>query len=146
MSVIEKANILLVDDTPNNLILLEDILNSAAYHLVKATSGRKALEHLLSANFDVILLDVIMAELDGFETARRLRQRQSKQTPIIFMTALELDKEELAQGKLVGGVDYVFKPFDFDLLKSKVSGLVDLSKRTRRLVQTQNAHADATAE
>ncbi|MBI3804185.1 MAG: response regulator [Nitrospirae bacterium] len=143
MSAEEKINILLVDDQPNNLILLEDILQSPEYHLVKAYSGKEALRHILKINFAVILLDIMMPDLNGFETARLIRQRrQSRQIPIIFITALDQDQ---ATGHSLGVIDYLSKPFDIDILKSKVSGFVDLYKRAQQAEQERKARADAEA-
>lgn len=130
----EKINILLVDDKPNNLILLEAILDSPEYRLVKASSGREALKHLLNEDFTLILLDVMMPGLDGFETAEIIRQRpQSRNTPIIFITAMDPDEEAMLKADSVGAVDYFFKPFDSDLLRAKVSLFVDLHKKNRLL-------------
>jgi response regulator RpfG family c-di-GMP phosphodiesterase len=130
----EKVNLLLVDDRPNNLILLEAILDSPDYHLVKAFSGKEALKHLLRDDFALILLDIMMPEMDGFETAKLIKQRsQSKDIPIIFITAMEPDQETMFKANSVGAVDYLFKPFDSDMLKSKVSVFVDLYKKNRLL-------------
>lgn len=129
MSPEEKINILLVDDKPNNLILLEAILDSPDYHLVKASSGKEALKYLLHEDFALILLDVMMPELDGFETAKLVRQRgQSKDIPIIFVTAMDPDEEAMFKGYSVGAVDYLFKPFDSDILKAKVSAFVYIKR------------------
>lgn len=124
----------MVDDNPNNLILLEVILESPEYHLVKASSGKEALKYLLTDDFAVILLDIMMPELDGFETATLIKQRdQSKDIPIIFITAMDPDEKAILRGYSVGAVDFIYKPFDSDLLKVKVSAFVDLYKRTRLL-------------
>lgn len=134
MSPEEKIKILIVDDRPNNLMLLEAILESPDYHLVKATSGTEALRHLLKEDFAVILLDVMMPELDGFETAKLIRRRdQSRDTPIIFITAMDPDEQATFKDDSVGAVDYFFKPFDSDLLRAKVSLFVDLYKKNRLL-------------
>lgn len=134
MSPEEKINILLVDDKPNNLMLLEAILDSPEYRLVKASSGGEALKHLLNEDFALILLDVMMPELDGFETAKLIRRRdQSSDTPIIFITAMDPDDEAVFKGYSVGAVDYLFKPFDSDFLKAKVSTSIDLYKKSRQL-------------
>ncbi|NKE72938.1 response regulator [Candidatus Manganitrophus noduliformans] len=133
MSFEEKINILLVDDKPNNLMLLEAILESPEYHLVKAASGMEALKYILKEDFAVILLDVMMPEMDGFETAKRLKQRdQSKDIPILFVTAMD-PEEAMFKADLSGAVDYLFKPFDSDTLRSKVALFVDLHKKNRLL-------------
>lgn len=140
MRLEEKINILLVDDKPNNLILLEAILDSPEYHLVKATSGKEALEHLLHDDFALILLDVMMPEMDGFETARRIKQRDgSKEIPIIFITAMDQDEEIKVKAYSVGAVDYIFKPFDTLVLQTKVSIFADLYKRNRLLWRKKTA-------
>ena len=108
----EKINILLVDDHPQNLLSLEALLDSPDYHLVKAHSGKEALKHLLKEDFALILLDVRMPDLDGLETAKLIKQReQSKYIPIIFLTALQQDEQQLFEGYSAGAVDYVLKPF-----------------------------------
>jgi len=123
-----------VDDRPNNLFLLKAVLASPDYRLVKATSGKEALKLLLNEDFALILLDIMMPELDGFETAALIKQRdQTKDVPIIFITAMEQDEEAVFKGYSVGGVDFIYKPFDSDLLKAKVSTFVDLYKRSRLL-------------
>lgn len=139
----EKINILLVDDRPTNLALLETVLDAPQYRLVKASSGEEALRHLLNADFAVILLDVMMPELNGFETATLIKQRrQSMHIPIIFITGLEV--ETLAKD-WVGPVDYISKPFDTEILKSKVSAFIDLYKRNRQLKQKQKGRNGAEA-
>src|SRR5437763_13448678 len=104
----EKVNILLVDDQPHNLLALESILDEMGENLVKADSGRAALRALLDREFAVILLDVQMPELDGFETAMLVRQRdKSHDTPIIFLTALSHSEENVFRGYELGAVDYI---------------------------------------
>lgn len=144
MSSEEKINILLVDDRAPNLLSLEAILASPDYHLVKANSGREALKHVLEQDFAVILLDVRMPDLDGFETARLIKQRdQSKHIPIILLTAINQDDEHLFKGYSVGAVDYVLKPFNPRILKSKVAVFADLYRKSRQLLQEQEARANA---
>lgn len=124
-----KAHILLVDDLAQNLLALEAILSGLGQHLVKAQSGREALKHLLDTDFAVILLDVHMPELDGFETAKLIRQRdKSRHTPIIFLTAIDKSDERVFQGYAVGAVDYLFKPFVPEVLRAKVAVFVELFK------------------
>src|SRR6187549_252552 len=111
----ETVNILLVDDQPNNLLALESILADTGQNLVRAESGKKALKHLLEDEFAVILLDVQMPEMDGFETATLIRQRErSRDTPIIFLTALSRSETNVFRGYELGAVDYIFKPFNAD--------------------------------
>lgn len=141
-----QINILLVDDHPSNLVALEAILDSPTYHLIKAVSEREALKHILDHDFAVILLDVQMPEVDGFETARLIKQRdKSKHTPIIFLTALSRDEDQIFKGYSAGAVDYVLKPFNPDILKAKVSVFVELYIKNWQLWQEQSARAEAEA-
>lgn len=131
MSFEPTANVLLVDDHPENLIALEAILGGLGQNLVKATSGAKALRSLLHHDFAVILLDVQMPEMDGFETATLIRQRErSRNTPIIFLTAFSTNDELMVKGYSLGAVDYLFKPINPAILTSKVSVFVELFKKT----------------
>lgn len=146
MNLQEKINILLVDDHPQNLLSLEALLDSPDYHLVMAHSGKEALKHLLREDFALILLDVRMPDLDGLETAKLIKQReQSKCIPIIFLTALHQDERQLFEGYSVGAVDYVLKPFNPLILRSKVSVFVDLYKKNRKLLQEQKERLNAEA-
>ena len=127
----EQVNILLVDDHPENLLALESILVDPRYHLVKAHSGSEALKAVLSRDFAVILLDVHMPGLDGFETAAMIKKRErSKHIPIIFLTAINKADQYIFKGYSVGAVDYVFKPFEPEILKSKVAVFVELHHKT----------------
>ena len=127
----EKVNILLVDDEPANLAALEAILGDLGENLIKAASGREALRRLLKQDFAVILMDVRMPEMDGFETALLIRERQrSTYTPIIFLTAAHRDETHVARGYSLGGVDYILKPFEPEILRSKVGVFVELARKT----------------
>jgi signal transduction histidine kinase len=129
-----RASILLVDDRPENLLTLEAVLADLDQHLVKASSGREALKHLLDREFAVILLDVQMPEMDGFQTAALIRSRpKSRHTPIIFLTAINKSESHVFQGYSVGAVDYVFKPFVPEVLRSKVATFVELAKKQEEL-------------
>ncbi len=131
-----KANILLVDDHPENLIALEAILDRLGQNLVKAHSGKEALRCLLHQDFAVILLDVQMPEIDGFETATLIRQRErSRSTPIIFLTAFSTSDNLVFKGYALGAVDYLLKPIDPVILASKVTVFVDLFKKTMEVQQ-----------
>ena len=133
----DNVNILLVDDQPNNLLALESILEQGGWNLVKAHSGRAALRHLLETEFAVILLDVQMPEIDGFETATLIREREkSRDTPIIFLTALSRSETNVFRGYELGAVDYIFKPFHTEILRSKVNVFVELFRR-REAVKRQ---------
>jgi PAS domain S-box-containing protein len=126
----DRVNILLVDDQPNNLLALESILAELGENLVCAESGSAALRHLLQKDFAVILLDVQMPDLDGFETARLVRERdRSRDTPIIFLTALSRSETHVFRGYELGAVDYISKPFHPDILRSKVSVFVELFRK-----------------
>jgi PAS domain S-box-containing protein len=129
-----RASILLVDDRPENLVALEATLAPLDCELVTATSGAEALRHLLDGDFAVILLDVQMPELDGFETARYIKQRErTRDIPIIFVTAISKEREHVFRGYEAGAVDYLFKPYDPELLRSKVAVFVELWRAGRRL-------------
>jgi signal transduction histidine kinase len=129
-----KVNILLVDDHPENLLALEALLGDLGQNLVRAGSGSEALKHLLQDEFAVILLDVQMPEMDGFETAALIRAREkTRHTPLIFLTAINKSESHVSRGYSTGAVDYVFKPFVPETLKSKVATFVELSKKRKEL-------------
>jgi len=133
----EQINILLVDDQPANLLALESILGDLGLNMVKAGSGREALRALLDEEFAVILLDVQMPDLDGFETASLVRERdKSHHTPIIFLTALSRNETNVFRGYELGAVDYIFKPFHPEVLRAKVSVFVELF-RQREAIKRQ---------
>lgn len=134
-----KANILLIDDRVENLIALEAILSRLGQNLVTARSGEEALRCLLNQDFAVILLDVQMPGMDGFETASIIRQRgRSQHTPIIFVTAFSTDDQWQMKGYALGAVDYLLKPINSEILISKVSVFVELFKKTEE-IQRQSA-------
>ena len=129
MSESDAAGILLVDDRPENALALESILEPLGQDLVRADSGEQALKQLLRRDFALILLDVQMPGLDGFETARHIKSRQrSRHIPIIFMTANDREEEDALRGYSVGAADYILKPFHPDILRSKVSVFLDLHR------------------
>jgi PAS domain S-box-containing protein len=128
------ANVLLVDDRPENLLALEAILEPLGQTLLYANSGEDALRRLLRYDVAVILLDVQMPELDGFETARLIKQRErTSHVPIIFVTAISKDEEQVFLGYSAGAVDYVFKPFNPDVLRSKVAVFIELHEKNEQL-------------
>ncbi|HZR45300.1 MAG TPA: response regulator, partial [Candidatus Manganitrophaceae bacterium] len=136
----EKINILLVDDHPENLLALEAVLDAPHYHLIKANSGKEALKWLLDEEAAVILLDVHMPILDGFETAALIKEREkTRHIPIIFLTAVNKADRYIFKGYNVGAVDYILKPFDADILKSKVKVFVDLYLKTEQLKNREAA-------
>ncbi|HEV2592799.1 MAG TPA: ATP-binding protein [Gaiellaceae bacterium] len=129
------ASLLLVDDRQENLLTLRAILEPLGHELVTATSGGQALRTLLKRDdFAAILLDVQMQDMDGFEAAAVIKQRRSTSTiPIIFLTALSKDQEQVVRGYEVGAVDYVFKPFNPEILRAKVQVLVELWEKTQQV-------------
>ncbi len=125
------ANILLVDDQEENLLVMEAMLSDLGQNIVKAGSGKEALEHLRAQDFALVLLDVHMPGLDGFETAAMIRRNErSRRTPIIFMTAFMQDPPHVQRGYSAGAVDYIFKPLHAEALRVKVSVFVDFFRKT----------------
>jgi two-component system, sensor histidine kinase and response regulator len=130
----DRVNILLVDDQPANLTAMEAMLQGLGQNLIKAESGLEALKWLLTHEFAVILLDVKMPEMDGFETAALIRQRdKSRHTPIIFLTANDASQTQAVRGYAVGAVDYMVKPVVPEFVRSKVAVFVELAKKTELL-------------
>jgi signal transduction histidine kinase len=128
------VNILVVDDREENLLALEAVLNDPGYRLVRAKSGREALREVLDQDFALILLDVVMPGVDGYETATLIRERpRSRQTPIIFLTANDWGDQHVFRGYTVGAVDYLVKPVPADVLRSKVAVFVELFRRQEAL-------------
>ncbi len=130
----QKANILLVDDQPANLLALEAVLDDLGHNLVKAASGEQALRLLLDKDFAVVLLDVQMPGLDGFETAQRIRAGdRSRHTPIIFLTGYDDNRLSVQQAYSLGAVDFLVKPLVPVILRAKVTGFVDLFQKTEQV-------------
>ena len=130
--------VLLVDDRTENLLALEAVLAPLPCRTVTATSGEKALRALLQEDFATILLDVQMPGLDGFETAEYVRGRErTRDVPIIFVTAAGKERRHVFQGYAVGAVDYVFKPYDPEVLRAKVAVFLRLHAATRALAQSE---------
>jgi CheY-like chemotaxis protein len=129
-----KCNILLVDDRPENLLALEAVLAPLNENLVSAESGEEALRHLLEKEFALVLMDVQMPGMDGFETALQIRERaKTKDIPIIFITAISQEPHHALRGYSTGAVDYLFKPFDPWALRTKVGIFTQLYNKTKRL-------------
>jgi PAS domain S-box-containing protein len=129
-----QAKVLMVDDRVENLIALEGILEPLEQPLVRASSGEEALRQVLLHDFAVILLDVQMPGMNGFETAHFIKSRErSRHTPIIFLTAISKDEAYVFEGYSVGAVDYMFKPFHPDILRSKVRVFVELYGKEQQL-------------
>ncbi|MDB5106296.1 MAG: hybrid sensor histidine kinase/response regulator [Fibrobacteres bacterium] len=136
----EKVKVLLVDDLPHKLTALSSIIENDSLTLVTATSGFDALRHLLRDDFAVILLDVQMPGLDGFETAALIRQRKrSEHTPIIFITANLPNDGNLSKGYQLGAVDYIYAPVVPEILKAKVAVFVELFRINRKVRQQTRA-------
>ena len=132
----EKASILIVDDNPGKRLALISVLEGLDQNLVSAESGRDALRLLLSHEYAVILLDVQMPDMNGFETAALIRSRnQSKYTPIIFVTAYTRAETDMLQGYSLGAVDYIFTPIIPEILRAKVCVFVDLYQKTQAIKQ-----------
>ena len=142
----ERARVLLVDDDERNLLAIATVLEDLG-DIVLARSGEEALRHLLKGEFAVILLDVYMPGMDGYETAQIIRSRdQTKGIPIVFLSAVNKEAEHLLRGYAMGAVDYVFKPVDPIVLRSKVAVFVDLfekSKEIERKARQEQALLDA---
>jgi PAS domain S-box-containing protein len=129
-----RGSLLLVDDKAENLLALRAILEPLDQELVDARSGEDALKALLGRDFAAILLDVQMPDLDGFETAELIKQRErTRHIPIIFLTALSKDEHAVFRGYETGAVDFMLKPFDPDILRSKVSVFIELWRKNEQL-------------
>ena len=136
MTTAEPINILMVDDSATNLLALESILKMPDRNLVRASSGEDALRYLLDNDAAVVLLDVYMPGIDGLETAELIRSREkSHDIPIIFLTANTTGVSHLSRGYSLGAVDYIVKPVDADILRSKVAVFVELFKKNQEIKQ-----------
>lgn len=139
MSDYDRANILIVDDKPENLLVLESLLDNLDCNIFKATSGNEALSLMLDYDFALVLLDVQMPEMDGFETAELMRgSEMTRYIPIIFVTAISKEKKCIFKGYEVGAVDYLFKPIEPMVLQSKVRVFLELYNQ-KKLIQEQKA-------
>jgi signal transduction histidine kinase/DNA-binding response OmpR family regulator len=145
-----QANVLLVDDRPENLLVMETILADLKQNLIRATSGAQALRYLLTEEVALILLDVQMPDLNGFELAEMIRERErTERTPIIFISAVSINEQYIFKGYSLGAVDYLTKPFEPEILKSKVRFFTELFrqnqeiKRQAALLEKANAELDS---
>lgn len=133
----DKINILIVDDVKNNLIALENLLEQPHLSIYKAENGNDALSQMLHNNFALVLLDVQMPSMDGFEVAELMRGREkTKDIPIIFLTAINKEQKYVFKGYEAGAVDYIFKPIDPIILISKVKVFCSLYQQ-RQIIQGQ---------
>ncbi|UUU22061.1 response regulator [Streptomyces sp. DSM 40750] len=141
-----SAGILLVDDMEDNLIALEAVLASLNEPLIRARSGEEAMKALLRRRFAVVLLDIRMPGMDGFETAAHIKRLdQTKDVPIIFLTGTDADAGYAFRGYATGAADYLTKPFDPWVLRAKVSVFLELHRKTRQLeglLARQRVHAE----
>lgn len=130
----KEQNILIVDDHYENLVALEAILEDVDCNLLKATSGNEALSVLLKNEVALVLLDVQMPGMDGFEVAELMRKNtKTKMIPIIFVTAISKEAKYVSRGYDVGAVDYMFKPLNPEILRHKARFFLDLDMQKRRL-------------
>lgn len=142
-----RPNVLLVDDVEANLVVLEALLGGLDCDLVRATTGNEALRHLLKREFAVILLDVQMPGMDGFEVARYARDNpNTREVPIIFLTAMHSSDENQLRGYGSGAVDFLFKPINPEVLRAKVRVFLDLYLGKRRLTDEIEAHKKTLSE
>ncbi len=133
----EKFNILIVDDHPENLLALESILENPDLNILKASSGNEALGILLDYDVSLVLLDVQMPGMDGFETAELMRSNErTKNIPIIFVTAISKQRKHIFKGYEAGAVDYLYKPLDLEILKSKINAFIEFFKHKKELEVT----------
>lgn len=147
----DKSNLLIVDDRPENLLVLESILEGHNINIIKALSGNEALRLVMQFDFALILMDVQMPEMDGFETAELMRgSKKTRHIPIIFVTAISKEQKNIFKGYEAGAVDYLFKPVEPEILKSKVNVFLDLHNQKKELeqakIQLQNAKEKAEKE
>ena len=140
----DQVDILIVDDRPENLLALEAILEPLGQRLVPAHSGEEALRKLLKHDFAVVLLDVQMPGMNGFETAQLIKSRErTRYIPIIFLTAISKEEDYVFRGYQVGAVDYISKPFQPDVLRAKVAVFVDLFLKQKRLAEQESQLRDS---
>jgi len=145
--VTAPARVLMVDDRPDNLLALEAVLEPLDAELVRAESGEEALRALLSGDFAVIVLDVQMPGMDGFETAQLIKAREkTRNVPIIFLTAISGEAEHHVQGYRSGAVDYMYKPFNPEALRAKVAVFLELWRQGSLLDRQRRELADRLAE
>ncbi|MEA3505280.1 MAG: response regulator [Bacteroidota bacterium] len=142
-----RFNILLVDDRAENLLTLESMIESPELNIVKASSGNEALGLMLEYNFALVLLDVQMPVMDGFEVAELMRSSErTKHIPIIFVTALSIERKHIFKGYDSGAVDYLYKPLDLEILRSKITAFIEFFKHKQILQETTSELEKTVAE
>ena len=143
----DQPALLIVDDVPENLLAVEAALEPLGHRCIRASSGEEALKHLLTDDVAVIVLDVQMPGMDGFETALAIKERErSKDIPIVFLTAINREDDHRLRGYATGAVDYLFKPVQPELLRAKVGVFLDLHLKSRLLIEQGRALANRTME
>src|SRR5690242_12713650 len=136
----KKPIILIVDDKPTNIFVLENLLAAKDRSLIHAASGEEALKITLHKNVDLIILDVQMPEMDGFEVAQILKlNNRTKDIPIIFATAENKERKFIMKGYDEGAIDYLFKPLDPEIVKAKVSVLLKIQLQRKELIEKNNS-------
>jgi len=129
-----KPSVLIVDDRVENIKVMKAILENDTVNILSATNGSDALSTLLSQDFSLVLLDVMMPDMDGFEVAKLMRTvEETKHVPIIFVTAISKEPQHIFKGYELGAIDYILKPFDANILRAKVKVLLDLYQKTKDL-------------
>ena len=147
MQIDPPVNVLVVDDQPENLMALEAVLSVTGLNIVKANSGREALISMLEDEFAIVILDIQMPVMTGYEVASTMRQRDAtKHTPIIFLTAMYTEDADAALAYSLGAVDFLTKPFVPDVLKSKVKVFVELYKKTHEIKRQAELLAEKERE
>jgi CheY-like chemotaxis protein len=147
MSDAPKFNVLIVDDRPENLLTLEGILENENLNIIKASSGNEALAILLEQNISLVLMDVQMPGMDGFEVAEIMRSNdRTKYIPIIFITAISKQRQHIFKGYESGAVDYLYKPLDLEILQSKIKAFIDFFQHKNALEETTRKLSKTVAE
>jgi len=147
MSDHPKFNVLVVDDRPENLLTLEGILENENLNIIKASSGNEALAIMLEHNISLVLMDVQMPGMDGFEVAEIMRSNdRTKFIPIIFITAISKQRQHIFKGYESGAVDYLYKPLDLEILQSKIKAFIDFFQHKDALEETTRKLSKSIAE
>ena len=142
----EKSKILIVDDKVENLVAFKKILEDVDAEVITKTNGNDALKTLLNYSFALIILDVMMPEMDGYELAELIRgQRETNATPLIFLTAMDSTEKRIFRGYQAGAVDYIFKPVDDYIFINKVSVFISLDQQKKEL-ERSNRDLEVFAE